>query len=91
MPECQELFFFPVKRHSVRPGHGCAGDGGGVLDGEGELGVDGGGFFWEDGDGFTPNAGTVGVVGGEMPSEGAVAELFVLVDLFFGNEAGILF
>lgn len=79
------------KVHPVRAGHGGAGDGGSVLNGEGELGVDGGGFFWEDGDGFTPNADTVGVVGGEMPSEGGVAELFVLVDLFFGDEAGISF
>lgn len=90
MPECQELFFFPVKRHPVRAGHGGAGDGSGVLDGEGKLGVDGGGLLGEDGDGFTADTGAVGIVGGEVPGERTVTELLILVDLFLGDEAGVL-
>lgn len=82
-------FFSPVKRHPVRTGYGCAGDGGGVFCGEGLLGVNGGRLLGQDGDGLAADTGPVGVIGGEMPGEGAVAELLVLVDLLLGHEAGV--
>ena len=79
----------PGEAHHVRPQHLLAGDACRVLRRAGCLGIDAGDRLRDGGEGL-PCAAPLGVGIGELPAEGAVAELLVGGDDLRRDEAGNL-